>query len=223
MKNISGCFRVLGSSGCYYSRGIYSFKCKEVRDFFFHKSFQVAPASALGYAGRLGRTGDAPDASGVLIRAHNLKTNETITHSPISSNAEVTPQKTITEKFFETTGKLDKIQQSYTGDEGFKNAGEDLSKTSTLVKATGIVLTVIGLPEVGIPIYEAGSVIDNAADVMTITSEINEGNSNDAIMTGVKIGLGFGAGRYIDNSGGADNVRDFAKKSCNRSIHRQNS
>ncbi len=37
---------------------MYSFKYKEVRDFFFHKSFQVAPASALGYAGRLGRTED---------------------------------------------------------------------------------------------------------------------------------------------------------------------
>ncbi len=110
--------------------------------------------------------------------------------------------------------KLEHAHQGYQGDEGFKKFGEDMQKGSTYAKISGIVITALGFPEFGIPIYKIGDVMSQTSDVIQLVSEINDNDKEAAILTGSKIMLNYGGGRMIKETSKNDEVRDLGKQAA---------
>jgi hypothetical protein len=76
-----------------------------------------------------------------------------------------------------------------------------LGSASSYVKGVGVIATCVGAPEVGIPIYQAGSAMGDCSDAIKLGYDFKEGNTKDAaIIIGSQF-VGRAASYGIDKSG----------------------
>ncbi|TAH41467.1 MAG: RHS repeat-associated core domain-containing protein [Bacteroidetes bacterium] len=100
----------------------------------------------------------------------------------------------------------------YDGPLGLRKVGKDLSTTSTYVKGIGLAATLFAGPEIGIPIFEFGEIIDRGSTIANIASDVNEGKLEDAaIRLGADL-VGAGAATGIGKINTLDESRKLGAK-----------
>ena len=98
------------------------------------------------------------------------------------------------------------MDQRYYGDKGFKQLGNDLSDGGLMVQVAGYGTTLVGAPEIGLPMIAVGRGMGATGEVAEIASNVNEGDygaaaKNTALALG-KAALGnFISGKIISGTG----------------------
>jgi RHS repeat-associated protein len=105
---------------------------------------------------------------------------------------------------------LQSADRRYEGKKGFKTLGKDLGeKAAPVVKAVGIVVVVVN-PPAGIAIYKAGGVIEDISTGISVISNLDEGNIQNAVVDIGASAVSHGISSGLDKLPIKDEVRKFA-------------